>query len=122
MCSCLPTLLSDAQGSLVSVWVVFEDWASSAKVWLTYHVTKVGSQEVPGSGLERCSCSEWLMCSCLPTLPRHAQGSLMSVRIVPEDRSTSAEVVVEIPRYTGWVSGLRGVRTWSGVEKGSCRG
>ena len=61
------------------------------------------------------------MCSCLPTLPRHAQGSLMSVRIVPEDRSTSAEAVVEIPRYTGWVSGLRGVRAWSGVEKCSCR-
>ena len=48
----VPTLLSDAQGSLVSVWVVFEDWTSSVKVWLGYHVTKVGSQEVSGSGSE----------------------------------------------------------------------
>ena len=45
---------------------------------------------------------------CVPTLLRHAQGSLMPVWVVSEDGRSSAHVVVEISRYPGWVS--RGVR------------
>ena len=43
MDSFVPTLLSDAQGSLTSVWIVPEDRSFSAKVWLGYHVTQFGS-------------------------------------------------------------------------------
>ena len=56
MDSCLPTLLSDAQGSLTSVWIVPEDRSSSAKMGLRYHFALFGSpsqdSEVSGPGLE----------------------------------------------------------------------
>ena len=58
--SCVPTLLGNSQGSLMSVGIVPGDRNSSAKVWMRYHVTQfqVGSpsqgSEVSGSGDEKC--------------------------------------------------------------------
>ena len=55
MDSFVPTLLSDAQGSLTSVWIVPEDRSFSAKVWLGYHVTQFGSPSQDSEVLGVCS-------------------------------------------------------------------
>jgi hypothetical protein len=126
MDSCLPTLLSDAQGSLTSVWIVPEDRSSSAKVGLRYHATQFGSlsqdSEVSGAGVEKCSRREWLMCSFVPTLLSDAQGSRISVWIVPEHGSYSFQVwlrhhVIQLGYEEVSGSGVCSCRVWL---MGSC--